>query len=246
MSYLDGLFAGVSATEARGSKLANVALCCVCAGLAAACTRTAPSAIGGEKDPGSQAASTRSLPQPPRARLVVWDSDKGDAGKGWTHCNEDANCKSAVSREGGTGGAGSSDIAGVKWHVQGSGWVGMGWNWFAWTPETAGSNISPYGSLTFQVRVVSKSPESGPDAATITAALRSSNGKKDSATVSLQKYDAHFADGRWHRVVIPLADLRQGNGAAFDGTSAWELDLGHFSSASREFDVYVDDIAAEM
>jgi hypothetical protein len=121
----------------------------------------------------------------------------------------------------------------------------MGWNWFGWFPETAGTDVSPYGSLTFQIRVVGKSPSSGPDAAALTAFLRCSHDKKESASVPIRSYSPQFADGRWHRVVIPLADLIQSKGAAFDATTAWELDFGHWSAAPRDFDVYVDDIAAE-
>jgi hypothetical protein len=105
--------------------------------------------------------------------------------------------------------------------------------------------LSPYTRLTFQIRVVSTSRDSSPDQAAVTASLRCSNGKKESAPVPVRNYAADFADGRWHRVVIPLADLVQGKGASFDATTAWELDVSHFSSAARDFDLYVDDIAAE-
>jgi hypothetical protein len=190
----------------------------------------------------AQPASTR--PAPARARLTIWDSDK-ETGKGWSDCDQKPSCKSAVSKEGGTTGSGSGEIAGVRWHAEGSGWAGMGWNWFGWWPESAGSDLSPYGTLTFQIRVVSKSPASGPDPAKLTAFLRCSNGKKETAAVPIGNYAANFADGRWHRVVIPIADLLQGKGATFDATTAWELNLNHWSAAARDFDVYVDDIAAE-
>jgi hypothetical protein len=193
----------------------------------------------------AQPTSTSAPSSPARARLPIWNSEKGDAGKGWTDCDQKPSCKSVVSKVGATTGAGSSEIAGLKWHVEGPGWAGMGWNWFGWWPETAGSNLSTYASVTFQIRVVSKSPDSGPDPATLNAFLRCSNGKKESASVPVRNYAGEFADGRWHRVAIPVADLLQGKGAGFDATTAWELDLSHWSSAPRDFDVYVDDIAAE-
>jgi hypothetical protein len=191
----------------------------------------------------AQPTSTRQAP--PRARLAIWDSDKGEAGKGWTDCDQKPACKSVVSKTSAAS-AGSGDIAGLRWHVEGSGWAGMGWNWFGWWPETAGTDFTRYGSLTFQIRVVSKSADAGPDPAAVNAFLRCSNGKKESAAVPVRNYAAQFADGGWHRVAIPIADLVQGKGASFDVTTAWELDLSHWSSASRDFDVYVDDIAAEM
>jgi hypothetical protein len=193
----------------------------------------------------AQPASTRALAPPARARLAIWDSDRGPAGKGWTDCDQKPNCQSVLPRAGGPTGAGSGEIAGVRWHVEGSGWAGMGWNWFSWFPETAGTDVTPYGSLTFQLRVVSKSPDSAPDPATFTIFLRCSNGKKESGSVPVRTYAPQFADGRWHRVVVPLADLVQGKGAAFDTKTAWEVDLSHWGSHPHDFDVYVDDIAAE-
>jgi hypothetical protein len=121
----------------------------------------------------------------------------------------------------------------------------MGWNWFGWFPETAGTDVGPYGSLTFQMRVVSRSADSAPDPASFAVFLRCSNGKKESASVPVRNYAPQFADGRWHRVVVPFADLVQGKGAAFDARTTWELDFSHWSSRARDFDVYVDDIAAE-
>jgi hypothetical protein len=102
----------------------TLALGCVCAGFPAGCSRASSQATGVAG--GAQATSTRVVASPRRARLAIWDSDKGEAGKGWTDCDQKPSCRSVVSRASGMG-AGSDVIAGIRWHVVGSGWAGMGW-----------------------------------------------------------------------------------------------------------------------
>jgi hypothetical protein len=54
-----------------------------------------------------------------------------------------------------------------------------------------------------------------------------------------------FADGQWHRVVVPVADLLYGDGSQFDPKTAWELRVGAWSATARDYNIYVDDIAFE-
>ena len=56
---------------------------------------------------------------------------------------------------------------------------------------------------------------------------------------------ADYADGKWHKIVIPMDDLTAGDGSGFDKTKAWEFDFAEWSGAARDFTVYVDDIAFE-
>ena len=151
-------------------------------------------------------------------------------------------CKSTVVK---AAGAGANGSAGLKFHGEGPGWIGMGWNWFGWYPDTAGTDISPYANLTFQIRVEGKSPDTAVDPAAVTALLACSKGKKGTADATVQKYTADFADGQWHKVSIPIADLMSGAGAAFDPGTAWEFRLGAWSATPRDFTMYVDDIAVE-
>jgi hypothetical protein len=54
-----------------------------------------------------------------------------------------------------------------------------------------------------------------------------------------------FADGKWHKVSIPISTFTKGKGAKFDLHSFWELRITTWSGGSRSFDIYFDDIAAE-
>jgi hypothetical protein len=61
----------------------------------------------------------------------------------------------------------------------------------------------------------------------------------------VQKYDANFDDGGWHKIAIPITDFNSGDGAEFDSRTAWELRLSTWSATPRDFNIYVDQIAAE-
>jgi hypothetical protein len=191
-------------------------------------------------------------------RLVIWDGkriaprnvgagrsgrlDFWDGGKGWAECDSKPNCKAALAAK---SGAGVSGGKGLQFHAEGSGWAGSGWNWFGWYPPTAGTDLSSYASLTFQIRVQAKSPGTGPDPDAVEVLLGCSSGKKTTARAPIQKYDALFADGTWHKVAIPMADLRGGDGARFDPKTVWEFRLSTWSVTPRDFDIYIDQIAAE-
>ncbi len=220
-------------------------LACVLALAPTGCLCPPCPAAGGAASPsaGSDSSTTRTASSGPVPdRLSIWDGDKVGSGQGWADCDKKPGCKSTVVKASGAGMKGS---AGLKFHGEGPGWLGMGWNWFGWYPETAGTDISRYANLTFQIRVESKSPETAVDPAAVTALLGCSKGKKSSADAAVQKYTADFADGQWHKVAIPIADLLSGAGSVFDPGTAWEFRLSAWSATPREFTIYVDDIAAE-
>jgi hypothetical protein len=220
-----------------------VALALVSQASQAACVHTPCPAAAAASASGQPEAVSSAAPAA-RGRLVIWDGDKiGAAGQGWADCDKKPDCKTVVAK---ASGAGANKSDGLKWHGEGPGWAGMGWNWFGWWPETAGTDITPYANLTFQIRVEGKAHDAGLDPAALTTLLRCSKNKKESARVAIQKYTADFADGQWHEVIIPIADLVKSNeGGGFDPKTAWEFDLANWSATPRDFDIYVDDIAVE-
>jgi hypothetical protein len=115
---------------------------------------------------------------------------------------------------------------------------------FGWYPETAGIDISPYSHLTFQIRVDAKSAEAAPEYLGLALAC-SNKGAKDTADMPIDKYVKAFADGKWHKVEIPISALTKGAGAKFDLTSFWEFRLHTWTGTPKNFDIYIDDIAAE-
>ena len=215
-------------------------------------------------DPNKAVATTAAaLPPADEQRCVLWDGARmrgrnvgtgrtarlefWDGGKSWASCDPKPNCQATLVAKSGVGVDGI-DVDGAKglvFHVTGSGWAGAGWNWFAWWPPTAGTDLRPYRSLTFQIRVESQSRDSAPDPRSVVVRLACSNGKRTTAGAMVQKYDGRFDDGKWHKITIPIADLGRGEGARFDWEKVWEFQLSTWSATARDFNVYIDKIAAE-
>jgi hypothetical protein len=202
-----------------------------------------PGAVAAGPTPAPAPAAATPAPAATGSRLVIWDGDGAGAGaQGWDSCDQKPKCKSKLGAEPGSGLNGSM---GLKLHGEGPGWIGGGWNLFGWYPETAGVDISPYSHLTFQIRVDAKSPADAPDPGSVVVLLGCSKNKKDSATVPVERYAKGFEDGKWHKVSMPISMFTKGAGAQFDLQSFWEFRLGTWSMTPRNFDIYIDDIAAE-
>jgi hypothetical protein len=177
------------------------------------------------------------------SRLVIWDGDEAGTGaQGWESCDDKPSCKVKVGMEAGSGSNGSN---GLKFHGEGGGWIGMGWNLFGWYPENAGVDLGPYSHLTFQIRAEAKSGGGAPDPGAAAVLLGCSANKNDSADAPIDKYVKGFADGKWHKVSIPIAAFMKGKGAKFDLHSFWEFRISTWSGLKRSFDIYIDDLAAE-
>jgi hypothetical protein len=213
----------------------------------------------------SRSVETTPVAQPAddERRLVIWDGarirarnvgtgrsgrlDFWDGGKSWASCDSKPNCQATLAAKSGLGvdGINVEAAKGLEFHAAGSGWAAAGWNWFAWWPPTAGTDLRPYKSLTFQIRVESKSRDSAPDPRSVVVRLACSNGKRTTAGATVQKYDASFDDGKWHKITIPISDLSRSEGAQFDWEKVWEFQLSTWSATARDFNVYLDKIAAE-
>jgi hypothetical protein len=193
------------------------------------------------------AAAAKPIPVlPVGSRLVIWDGEGGglEGGKSWADCDKKAGpCKSTLASTAKVGKGGSK---GLKFHAEGEGWQGGGWNWFGWWPENAGTDIRPYTHLTLWVQVLSKTSETGPEPGSLGFSFGCSAGKKGTATAILSKYEKNLLDGQWHQVTIPLTDLYVGkDGSEFDPGTAWEFRLNHWAGSPRNFDLIMDDIAVE-
>ena len=178
------------------------------------------------------------------SKLMIWDGDNAGTGaQGWESCDQKPACQVKAAMAPGVGVEGSN---GLKFHGEGSGWIGMGWNLFGWYPENAGVDLSPYTHLTFQVKVDMKPAADGsrdPGAAAVL--LGCSRNKFDSTDAPIDKFMKGFADGQWHKVAIPVSHFTKGKGAKFDPTSFWEFRISTWGGTTRTFDIIIDDIAAE-
>jgi hypothetical protein len=204
-----------------------------------------------------------SRPAADEQRLVVWDGARirarnvgysrngrlefWDGGKSWASCDSKPNCQATLAAQSGVGvdGIDGDNAKGLEFHAAGSGGAWAGWNWFGFWPPTAGTDFSPYGSLTFQIRVEPKSGDAAVDPRTVAVLLACSNGNKTTARAMVRKYDGSFDDGKWHKITIPMADLGRSEGARFDWEKVWEFRLSTWSATPRDFKIYVDKIAAE-
>ena len=215
----------VLATSAAGC------LCPPCPGTAAATPNTpgaAPAAPAGPVASGT--------------RFVIWDGDgAGSGAQSWESCDKAPNCEAKVTTEAGAGVGGSTAL---KLHGKGPGFIGMGWNIFGWYPENAGIDLSPYTHLTFQIRIEAKTPADAPDPGSVGVLLGCSRVKKDSATMPVERFAKGFTDGKWHKVEMPIAGFVKGPGAQFDLGSFWEFRIATWSASPRNFDLFIDDIAA--
>jgi hypothetical protein len=215
-------------------------LCPPCPPANAAAAAGAGAGAGAATDAPAAAAAA---PVAAGTRLVVWDGDgAGTGAQGWESCDKTPNCQAKVGAEPDSGTNGST---GLKMHGQGPGWIGIGWNLFGWYPETAGVDLTPYSHLTFQIRVQAKSAEDAPDPGSVGVVLGCSKNKKDSAAAPIERFAKGFTDGKWHKVAIPIATFTKGAGAQFDLGSFWEFRISTWSGSPRNFDIYIDDIAAE-
>jgi hypothetical protein len=196
-------------------------------------------------------------------RLVIWDGarirarnagtgrgahlDFWDGGKSWANCDSKPNCQATLAAKSGVGvgGINVDDAKGLEFHAAGPGGASSGWNWFGYWPPTAGTDLSAYKSLTFQIRVEPKSRDTAPDPRTVAVLLASSNGKKSTARAMVHKYDERFDDGKWHKIAIPIADLGRSEGAQFDWEKVWEFQLSTWNATPQNFNIYIDQIAAE-
>lgn len=205
------------------------------------CPPCGPPAAAG---PGAAAgANTEGATVAAGSRQVFWDGDGEGAGaQSWDACDQKGKCKVKVSVEPDIG---LNSSGGLKLHGEGPGYIGMGWNLFGWYPQNAGHDLSPYSHLTFQIRVVAKTPADAPEPGAVGVLLGCSANKFDSTTVTVEKYAKRFTDGKWHKVEIPISAFVKGAGAKFDLQSFWELRISTWSGTPRNFDIIIDEIAAE-
>ncbi len=162
-------------------------------------------------------------------KKTVWDGDKFAHGLGWA-----APQTPLVYVKPQTDEAKSGKVA-IEFHGDGAGWMGGGWNWHGWYPENSGTDITAFRNLSFWLKVLGDSPGG------LSFKLNNSTNRKTTRDASVGEYCPDFADGQWHEIVIPLADI-YGDKTEFDPRKAWELDFDSWEPKQRKFSVYIDDI----
>ncbi|HEX3773952.1 MAG TPA: hypothetical protein VHV51_05770 [Polyangiaceae bacterium] len=200
---------------------------------------------GGHHASGANGANGESasvaLTPGPDGKALIWDGEGiGSKAQGWASCGKkDVPCKTTLASTPGVGHGGGT---GLRFHAEGSDYLGSGWNWIGWYPQNGGSDISALKGLTFWFKLEAKSPADAPDPSSLIVSLTCSKGGKSTDSVAISKYDAKAFDGAWHQIVIPLADIEKGKGSEFDPKTAWQFNISSWSGDEKNFDVYLDDI----
>lgn len=189
----------------------------------------------------ASAPAAPSAPVKPGDKVVIWDGDEhGGSAKGWQDCDKKAEgCKATMAPAPSVGRDGS---VGLRFHAEGPGWIGLGWNWHGWWPEDAGTDISGYKNLVFWLRIEAASKDEAPDPNSLNVSLKCSSNKEkgQSKSIPTAKFvDGDVLDGQWHQVTVPIDAMMND---VFDPKTAWEFVFGSWSGTPRKFDVIIDDI----
>lgn len=112
-------------------------------------------------------------------------------------------------------------------------YVAFGWNWA--TPLEPGVDLAGYGAVSFSLKVV------GPKK--MQELFFSVTGDQP-APVSLRPFQPSFADGAWHRVIIP-AQVMKWAGSAAAKSEVRGFALSTFVWNASDFDIYLDQLAFE-
>jgi len=207
----------MTSLSSRMSQFAMVALASFTINLVAA-----PAELDTPSVPATSAA--------PR-RVVVWDGEQASKGAGW------ANPKSTCTVGPQAVEVHSGNTA-VEFKFKGGGeeWLGAGWNWCAFQTGPYGTDITPFKNFTFWMKTKGR-------VADVQLNLLC-NGKEfdmpehHTEKVSALSYCPQLLDGEWHKVSIPLADLKQPKG--FDSLHVGELQI--FNAGEGKGSFFIDDI----
>jgi len=166
------------------------------------------------------------------AKLLVWNGEQFAGGHPWLAPPMPLNYFKAQTDEA------KSGKTSMELRAECAGWVGGGWNWHGWYPSNAGTDVSAYANLTFWAKLEGDHPNS------MNVKINTSTGRS-TASVSIFDYvvnEGDLTDGEWHEIIIPLADMTEGEGAGFDAKKAWEIGFDSWAPQVRAFSMFVDDV----
>ncbi len=166
------------------------------------------------------------------SKITIWNGEQFSGGYPWIAPQAPLNYFKTQTEEKRSGGTA------MEFRGEGGGWIGGGWNWHGWWPDNAGTDVSGYANLAFWMKLEGDHPGS------LNVKLNCSSSRKPSTAVSVFDYtqgEADLTDGQWHEIIIPLADLLEGD-PGFDPAKAWEFDVDSWAPNSRAFSVYIDDL----
>ena len=179
----------------------------------------------------SRVVAVEPIPAAVPVKVVVWDGDQRNGGKGWVSPQTGTNffrCQPSDT---------NTNKTQLEFHGEGALYIGGGWNWRGYWPPTTGTDVTTNRNLAFWLKVDGRAkPE------ILHVALASAGATNTSRHVDLAGYAEDLADGQWHEVVIPLPDLAD-PASDFNPAKTWEFQFHTWSPTPREFSIFVKEIA---
>ena len=164
--------------------------------------------------------------------LVAWNGEQAAKGSGWTHVTGHGEvslrAQTAVAHSGSTA---------LEMRCKGTEWLGAGWNWVAFT-KGEGTDVRPMKRLILWVKCSGKGGDLQINL--LCGGQEFDTPEHHTTKVHLLKYCPALLDGGWHKVAVPLADLR--TGAGYDPTKVCELQLGLLAEQPVDCSFFLDDI----
>jgi hypothetical protein len=157
---------------------------------------------------------------------VLWDGETKRGGSGFS-----SGRLTAVAGSGRGGGLGLQSTLTTEY-------VNMGWNWFGWSPDDAGTDVRTASALALWLRFEGANL---PTHASLQFLSSPKSVQARSASIDLAALVPSFADGQWHQVVIPLERL---SAAGFDLAKVWEFNLKCHGKGVLAGTVSFDDVVA--
>jgi hypothetical protein len=158
--------------------------------------------------------------------LVVWDSKSFTGGKGWTGKGEDAASIKLAEPD-------NEGKKLIRYHnkIQGYRYSTFGWQW---DESQQAIDLAQYDAVSFNIKITG--PQK-PQQLFFTVT------ELNPAPVPLSTYDPLFTDGSWHRITIPVKDMKwRGSSAAVDQSAVKGFELMTFVWDPAEFDIELDHV----
>jgi len=164
--------------------------------------------------------------------IIAWDGEQAGIGAGWTnttgHGEVSLRPQTAVAHSGNTA---------LEMRCKGTNWLGAGWDWVAYT-EGAGTDVRSMKRFTLWVKCSGKGGDLQINL--LCGGQQFDTPEHHTTKVHLLKYCPTLLDGEWHKVAVPLADLRTVPG--FDPTKVCELQMGLLAKQPVDCSFFIDDI----
>ncbi len=183
---------------------------------------------------GSHAADVGGEVLVPVKRLVVWDGEQATKGAGWSNPKG-----STIGPQTAEAHSGHSALEFRFKGGSGEEWPGAGWNWCAFHTGPYGTDITAFKYFTFWMKTEGKVAD--PQINLLCNGKVFDLPEHHTEKVEILHYCPQLLDGGWHKVSIPLADLKQPKG--FDPLHVGELQM--FNAGAGDGSFFIDDIGFE-